>query len=273
MRPIYSLPLLLALSACAMSVKELREKNPAADDFPSALASEYQGYADSEYEQGRLMSAEHFASKGLDSLKGGNVEPETPDSGLAADQQQALGEARAQLAKLLNDDMKRVNPQKLARAQLLYDCWQNEVPRKLSQLKAPCQGEFNSTVAELQEVSDAIQFGMEKTYVVVFQPKSVALDEQALATVKDVAGRVAALPRYRVMLVTYTGKRPAQRHIVERRLSSVRRALVKAGVGGKNIRVKKHGGSTVVILSRDNIAVDTKKITIIVKTHETRKEL
>jgi len=37
--------------------------------------------------------------------------------------------------------------------------------------------------------------------------------------------------------------------------------------------VKKHGGSTVAILSRDNIAVDPKKITIIVQTHETRKEL
>ena len=268
MRPYLPLLLLALLSACATQVKELDKLNPTANDFPSALASEYHDYADSEYEQGRNSIADHFAGKGLQSLKGQTVEPENIDTSLPEAERKILSDARTQLVKFLNDDMKRVAPQKVARAQLLLDCWQNEMLRNLNQVKAPCQEEFHSTIAELQEISDALVYGKESNHVIVFTHKSTKLDEQGMAAIKEVAQRVEGLPHYRVELLAYVGHRLHQRHLTEKRLNTVRLALIKAGVGDKHIKIKKEGGAKAVILSRDKIAMDTKKITILVKTHD-----
>ena len=272
MRPFLPLLILATLTGCATSVKQLHELNPAADNFTSALASEYRDYADSEYEQGRSMAAEHFAAKGLKSLKGEEVLPEAVDTSLHDDQQLALSDGRATLVKLLNDDVKRVAPQKLARTQLLYECWQNELIKNINQEKAPCADEFRSTIAELQEVSDAIVYGKETSHVIVFEPKKTDIDEEGLKTIKAIAQRVEGLPHYRVMVLAYTGNGIKQRHLTGKRVGNVRKALIAAGISEKHIRVKKSGGAKAVILSRDNIAADGKKITILVKTHDTTKE-
>ena len=188
------------------------------------------------------------------------------------DQQLALSDGRATLVKLLNDDVKRVAPQKLARTQLLYECWQNELIKNINQEKAPCADEFRSTIAELQEVSDAIVYGKETSHVIVFEPKKTDIDEEGLKTIKAIAQRVEGLPHYRVMVLAYTGNGIKQRHLTGKRVGNVRKALIAAGISEKHIRVKKSGGAKAVILSRDNIAADGKKITILVKTHDTTKE-
>ena len=41
---------------------------------------------------------------------------------------------------LLTDDMKREVPQQLARAQLLFECWQHEIRKRINQGLAPCEG-------------------------------------------------------------------------------------------------------------------------------------
>ena len=97
---------LFLLVGCTSEVQRLHDLNPPANDFPSALASEYQAYADSEAEQGRSWTAGHYADKGLKALKGEAVEPELPDTSLSAQSQQELADARAQLMKLLTDDVK-----------------------------------------------------------------------------------------------------------------------------------------------------------------------
>jgi len=263
--------LLAALSGCATQVHELHDLNPPADNFNSALASEYRDYADSELEQGRTSSANHFASKGLRAVKGEDVEPEAVSTSLPEAEQLPVSDGRAQLVKFLTDPVKHAAPQKLARGQLLFDCWQNELLKNLNQVKAPCDEEFHSTLPELQEVSDELTFGKESAHVVVFASKSTAIDDAGMATITDIAGKVAGLQHFRVLLEVYTGHSVSQRHLTEKRLSAVRHALVKAGVADRHIRVEKEGGKAVV-LSRDNIAVDTKKITILVKTHEKTKE-
>ena len=271
MRIVLPLLLLVALTGCATKVKELHELNPAANDFPSALAAEYHDYADSEYEQGRTSSAEHFAGKGLDALNGKPVELEAVNSSLPEATQKIVSDAHTQLVKFLNDDMKRVAPQKLAHAQLLFECWQNELLKDLNQVKAPCQEELHSTMAELQEISDALVYGKQTDHVIVFALKSTEIDAAGLAAIKDVAEQVKGLPHYRVMLLTYTGHRASQRHMSEARLANVKHALIKAGIAEKHIRIKKTGGAKAVVLSRDKVAMDTKKITIIVKTHDKTK--
>ncbi len=261
---------MICLTGCAGQVHKLHDLKPAATDFPSSLASEYQDYADSELEQGRTSIANHFASKGLDSLNGKVVEPEPVPKSLPEANQQMLGEARAQLEKFLTDDIKAAMPQKLAHAQLLFDCWQNEERKKLDQEIAPCEAEFHASLAELQDVSDAKNLGQNSSYVVNFTSKSMVLDKQALATVDDVAKQIHGLQHYTVKLSTYVGKGHEQHRLSDTRLKAVRKALVKAKVGDKHIHVKKVSGN-VVVLSRDKITLDSKKVTIVVKTHRMPK--
>ena len=263
---------LIILTGCAGSVQQLHELSPQANDFPSALASEYQSYADSESELGRSGGAEHFASKGLMALKGGAVEPDAVDAKLPEQTRTELTEARSHLSKLLTDDVKRVAPQQAARAQLLYDCWQNEMTRRINQEQAPCADEFRSTIQQLQEVADPLIYGKTISRTISFAPKTTKLDDDSLATIKEVAGTLSTLRNYRVQLDGYIGRKASQRKLSETRLSAVKKALVKAGINEHVIHIKKEGSAKAVILRNSGMAVDTKKVTIIIKINSQTKE-
>ena len=66
---------------------------------------------------------------------------------------------------------------------------------------------------------------------------------------------------YWVELHAYMGKKASQHKLVEARLSAVKKALVKAGIPTRKIRTHREGGKS-VMLSRDNIAQNTKIVTI-----------
>ena len=263
---------LLLLVGCTSEVQRLHDLNPPANDFPSALASEYQAYADSEAEQGRSWTAGHYADKGLKALKGEAVEPELPDTSLSAQSQQELADARAQLMKLLTDDVKHAAPQQAARAQLLFDCWQHELAKKLDQEIAPCADEFHSTMQQLQEASDILVYGKIVRRTVAFAAKSTTLDAESLAIIKNIANELVNLPRYRVQLDAYIGVKSSQRKLTEVRLVAVRHALVKAGVNERRIHIRKARSAKIVVLSKDRLPMDTKKITITIKTQSQAKD-
>jgi len=256
--------LLLLLTGCTSPLQQLKNIHPAAEDFPSSLASEYLAYADSEAEQGRQFAAEHYAGKGMKALKGEKVEPEAVDAKLPPVSREELTAARAQLMTVLNDNVKQTSPQKLAHAQLLFDCWQYELKRNLNQEKAPCGDEFKSTMAELQEVADPLIYSNATKHAILFAEKSTALSDEALATIKDIATQAKGAKRYTIQISGHIGKRAAQRTLSERRLSIVRKAFVQAGIPPRYIRVRKHGGAKAVVLSGDALP-DTKKIFITLK--------
>jgi outer membrane protein OmpA-like peptidoglycan-associated protein len=258
----------LLLTGCTMGVHKLHDLNPSANDFNSALASEYSAYADSESEQHRYFAAEHYADKGLKALKGETVEPETPDSSLAPEQQQELAEARATIMKLMTPQIKEVAPQQLARSQLLFDCWQHQLSKDLNQVQAPCGEEFKSSLAELQEASDPLVYGKESTQQIAFAFKSTRLDSAGAAALHDIAAGLQGKTRYTVELNAYIGKLAWQRKLSESRITVVRRALVKDGIPENHIRVRKQGSAKAVILSRDTVALNTKVVTVTVKTHK-----
>jgi outer membrane protein OmpA-like peptidoglycan-associated protein len=266
MRYAAALLCLAALTGCVSPLQKLREINPSADDFASSLASEYRAYSDSEAEQGRLMTAEYYADKGLRALKGKVVEPEVPPAG-----QDELVAARTQLMALWTDDMKRVAPQKLARAQLLYDCWQHEQARRISEELAPCADEFKASMAELQDVSDHLMYGQEKARVIDFPPHSVTLSDEAQATIREMAGHLAGRRHYTVELEAYIGIKASQRKLSETRLDVVRRALIREGVRADRIRIRKQANAKAVILGPDALAINTKKVRITIKT-DAKKE-
>ena len=268
MRPLVLVFLPLLLAGCTMDVKRLHDLNPPANDFASSLASEYSAYADSEVEQGRRWSGEHFAEKGLHALDGKDVEPDPVDTSLSKADQEELTDARTQLMKALTDDTKRASPQQAARAQLLFDCWQHEIAKRIDQTQSPCGDEFHSTFAQLQEVADSLTYGKTISHTIIFSPKSTKLDAQSRASIKEVAGTLSVLHNYRVQLDAYMGILASQRKLTEARVLAVRRALIEEGVNEHVIHThKKRGGKKAVLLGGEKLAVDTKKITITIKFH------
>ncbi|MDE3016233.1 MAG: hypothetical protein KGI29_04845 [Pseudomonadota bacterium] len=269
MRPLIAPFCLVLLAGCVSPFQQLKEANPQATDFPTALASEYQSYAESESEQGHKLIAECFSARGMKALKGETVAPALPDRNLPKRDRVELASGRTRLMAFLNNDMKRAAPQKLARAQLLFDCWQYEVAHGTNQERAPCADEFASTMGDLQQVQDSLLYGAQTSHVILFSRGNAALSEQNLAVVKGVADMLAGSKHYLVELHTYIGHHSAQQHLSQSRLAGVRRALIKAGVAPRRIRIKTEGGAKAVILSSDAVqSLNSKKITIVVKTRE-----
>lgn len=263
---------LLLLTGCMSPLQRLKSINPQANDFRSSLASEYLAYGESESEQSRLSSGEYYAAKGMRALNGQPVEPEKPDATLPAPSRAMLAEARHHLMALLNEDMKRVAPQKLAHAQVSFDCWQHQLALGLSGDNAPCAAEFDSTMADLQDISDDFKFGRETAHVVSFARGSAEVDATGQAAVKQVADLLAGKTRYRVTLQMYVGVKQAQRTLSEARIAVVRKLLIAAGVDAKSIHIRKYGNLRRVVLSRDKIPANTKVVTITVKTHHELRE-
>lgn len=157
MRPIAFVSLLLLLSGCTGSLSELRSLAPAPDDFSSALAAEYLAYSEAELEQGRGQAADHFAAKGVEAAKTRIV---PPDAAKGAE----LEAARAALVVVLTDDVKHVAPQKAARAQLLFECWNAQEPKKQPSRPVSCADSFAVAMEELQAVADSLIHGKAKKH-------------------------------------------------------------------------------------------------------------
>lgn len=266
MRFSASLLFLAVLSGCTSDVTRLRELNPAADTFSGALAAEYRDLAGSEAEQGRRSAASHFARKGLRALQGDRVEPDALDrSFTGADAQAqalALAEARAQLMRLLTDEVKQAAPQELARAQLLFDCWQHQAVSAMAAGQALCAAEFEPALDRLLEKAGDEVYGQAFRRSIVFAPRATRLTGEHRAGIDDVVCQLSEMTAdYWVELRAYVGRKPAQRKLTEARIGAVHKALVKAGVPARQIRVHREGARG-VMLSRDNIPMNTKVVTI-----------
>lgn len=270
MRPIYLLPTLLLLSGCANSLNELQKLNPPANDYNSALAAEYKAYAESEAEQGRRSNSEHFARKGLDALNGKEVLPEPADASLAKTDQDELAEARTALIKMQTEDMKRVAPQKLARAQLLFDCWQQQVTKRISQERAPCSEEFASDLSELQEVSDSFNYEREHAYVLSFLPGKARLDNEGNALLKEIAGHAKKADDY--LIEVEIGKTAdVSGHLAEKRLQLIKQRLARSGVSAGRVQLKEQDDTKKVCLGCEGGEPDGDTANIKIKLHHSEK--
>lgn len=263
MRRLALIAALLSLTGCASNLDRLRDADPQANDFPSALAAEYLAFANSEAELGHHQSADYFAQKGLRAHKGEVVLPEAVDPNLPVVRQKELESARKQLMTMETDDVKRVSPQKLARAQLLFDCWQQQLNKgvnpEVAEALAPCADEFKSSMNELQPVANSFIYGAETTQYVQFATNSTELNQESLDVLQKIADRVNTGKKY---TLTLTGIADHKHHILlQRRLRTVKETLVAKGVNAKNIRFKEPG-SKAVLLSNDKVAANNDQITI-----------
>ena len=257
-RPLLLLPLLL-LAACSdgNDLEKLQTAKPSGDDYSSALAAEYMAYAESEKEQGHRFKGEYFAEKGTKALDGNPVDPEDVDSSLPAPDQRKLKTARASLVALQTGEMKHVTPRRLARAQLLFDCWQNQLATRQNTEKVPCDEEFSSVLLELQKVADGYVAGEQTTHMVAFGKDSAVLGSDAQRVISQVVEKAQGFEHYTLQLdghLEALREHSADAALAVHRMEALRAALVSRGVPDENIeilRAEPRSASMPVTLSVD----------------------
>ncbi|NBX03402.1 MAG: hypothetical protein EBR02_04970 [Alphaproteobacteria bacterium] len=242
---LYAALLLPILVACSDNVKKLKEANPNAEDYSSALAAEYLSYGESERELGHSSVGDYFAGKGLDALAGKAVLPDDIKKDLNPADTQSLTSARRSLLALQTEDMKDVTPRKLARTQMLFDCWQRQLISHSNQELAPCADEFSSSLIELQDQADSFSTGKETHHMVSFAMKSAEVTSRGGKILDEIAERTKSYRRYGVQLdghVEEFADGTVARGLALERMEAIRRALIVRGVADENIEVLRQKG-------------------------------
>ncbi|MFW0777707.1 MAG: hypothetical protein ACN2B6_08330 [Rickettsiales bacterium] len=266
MRIIAATVAMLMLSGCADHLAQLRELRPVANGFEGALATEYLDYAESEAEQDNMDNAQYFAAKGVRSARGENVAPEMPTTFLPSDSQKDLVEARTVLMALLTDDIKRVNAQGAARAQLLYDCWLSRERQRDEDADSSCAYGFRNTLDELQKVADVLVYGKEAKHTLKFAPSSSNITPRSKAIIKEIATRMKRAATYNIELqANEPGVDNVLSDLSRERIEKVTLAFAEAGIGPDKISEKTAGSGNAVLLSSD--VEETSTVDIIVHTY------
>jgi OmpA-OmpF porin, OOP family len=256
--------IVLFLAGCG-SLERLKAKAPEANDFPTSLASEYLGFAQSEAEQGYVSSAEHFASKGLKALKGADVQPEIPDETLPQDARDALVPARAELMAVLVDDSKRVVPQAAARAQVMYDCMcvQAREERKPND-PSLCAEEFLAGLSELQKVVTTMAVGQGESRFITFEPGSALLEDKQRAIIRGINEYAAGTKRY-VIALEGRSDGAKSKNLFLKRVAAIRSAFAELGTNPKRIRIESGASAKAVHLSRSEAVTDRNVVKVSVR--------
>lgn len=232
--------LLSFLSACTGNLEKLQEAHPTGGDFSSALAAEYKSFAESEMDLGHRFNSDYYAQKGLKALDGEQVLPEEVLPALPAADRNALSDAREQLMALLNDEMKHVAPERLARTQLLFDCWQHQLATRTGAQLVPCADEFFSTLQEVQVIADSFMTGDETTQTIGFDRYATSLNKEALYTIQKIVRRAGEFERYKFRIdaqASRFAKDSVSYDLAIKRMESIRRALVMRGVADEDIEL------------------------------------
>lgn len=253
-RPVLFMSSLVLLSGCVAggAVDQLKKADLKEETFPSALASEYLAYSESEKEMGHPIHAEHFAAKGLKAADGTEVAPEAVSAGLPVVVAEQLASSRAYLLELLTPDMKRIAPEDAARAQLLFDCWVHQQEKHPAGEGVPCSQEFESAIAELEQVAESFAYTREMDELLTFKGRETILSEEHLQTLDDISYEVSSLLKYEVEISSMPYGRNGKYHrAAALRAEAVKAALIDRGVPPHYIQVVDAATAKTVYLSND----------------------
>lgn len=263
MRFFCTLAALVLLSGCSGSLVRLSLEAPDANDYNSSLAAEYLAYAQSELEQGHLITAEYFADKGMAALEGKSVPPELPAIKDAESLQNELMKAREGLLSLQTDDIKRVAPQKVARAQLLFDCWSHQKSLAAAEL-APCQDEFRSTLTEVQMIADSFIYGQETVHVLRFAAKKASPGEASRKVISEISERAACIVNYVIEIHLPHDRKTLA--LSKKRANAVRELFIARKILPERVKIQSQNDGKAVHLSSDEDAVGPDELRIVMRS-------
>lgn len=242
---MFSLFLAAGCANVSGSYKQLQDRAPKAGNFQQSLAAEYMGYAEYHHELGNSYQADYYAAKGLKVLETGYVHPEDPADDMMRD-------ARTALASLMTNKIKRVAPQKAARAQLLYDCWNYQHDYTQADEKPPCGAEFDALSEELDELSESFTHKTKRKYIFQFTGDDAQLTDAMQETLDIVAQRMRSQLSYRLELHAMPFARgKAYDNIAQIRAEVIRHALTSRKVDAWRIEIEDDTTAKTVYLSHD----------------------
>jgi hypothetical protein len=264
------IPVIL-LAGCTSNLEKLKEIKPQASDFHSSLAAEYLAYSESEIEQGRNSSADYYAAKGVRASNGEEVEPDQVNP-YSADVKK-LASARYGLTNLLSEDVKNVEPQKAARTQLLFDCWNGQENDAQSVIKNSCASEFITSYKEVSMVADALEFGEASANTIEFVPGSAELDADEIDKINKIVKQLKGKKDYQIKLVPNMEIRDIKsKYLADSRVKNIRGQFVKAHIPRKKIisaapEVKKISADAVHLSNDDEKSQDGVDILVTSSRH------
>jgi hypothetical protein len=140
--------------------------------------------------------------------------------------------------RLLTSDMKQVAAQPLARAQLLFDCWQRQSACMRAD-EAPCADEFHAALKELEPIADTFVTGSESVRILSFDGATDALTEPSRQAVEMLAARLKDAPDYMISARAFPDpKNRSHRDLSIKRLDAVQRAFIMHGVQSGRIELE-----------------------------------
>lgn len=254
---------LVAAAACSPLDRLKRAQENDRGDFRSHLAAEYLSFAESEMELGHEKTADHFARKGLRAAHAIPIPPEHPaDWKVEGDVMLELRNSRERLMKVRSEFFQRVAGQRLARAQLFYDCWVMQAAERADDdLSLPCRGEFLGELGGLEQIvatlGPAPKVKLPADYTILFPLGGTGLDKNGLYTVQEVLAISRLYPESTIDITGHAdrvGSRARNLVLSTERAANVAFALTEAGIGHERIGFSADGEDNPATPTLDGVA-------------------
>ncbi len=246
--------LFTSLAACS-GVRELERTRIEGTEFGHYLARGYRDLAFTESERMRdARAAEYFAQKALKSQANLFVEPSLIEQyDIPQESMAEVAHARSELITALLAMKTPENFRPLANAQVKFDCWLENIDDKdagSGERAASCRDEF---LGSMDEVVGNLT--LSKAFMVFFPLNSVAINEEAMQTLKVVADILKVNQGIKISLTgntDTTGPEAYNDTLSMRRAQAVQRKLHDLGVSGAQIELLAGGEHNLLVITPDN---------------------
>ncbi len=221
--------------------------------FEAELAKAYKDQSVFEYYQMQdYEDAAHFAGRAKSAAAGFLVEPGFyEERDIDAKYIPELEQAHALIINALETKKTLKNYPLLARAQVKYDCWLEQIEENTQPDHiAACRDDFFRALGGLDQ-----PYPEQKAFQVFFDTGSTKFDPAALQTLNRAARYAAVHEMHYIITVgnTDTQGNSANNDVLSRKRShAVREALVKAGIRPEYIRLESKGEHNLIIPTPDN---------------------
>lgn len=261
---------LFASSGCT-NLSQLAHEAPAGDDFHALLANEYLAYATAESERYDWYDSEYFARKGLKAASGINVQPENPnDWDVPSDEYDRILRERRRVVALVNGPAREDYTAEVAHAQVLFDCWVEQVDEQwIAEGDPVCADQFEREMADIESKillakpaipsegnSKKKMASIEAEHTIFFGFDLAELGERGKAVIDDVTNMVKRMAGYSINVDGYTdtaGPAIYNQMLSKKRADNVAEALVEHGADASKITTRGHGETGLLIETDDEV--------------------
>ncbi|MBF0169246.1 MAG: OmpA family protein [Alphaproteobacteria bacterium] len=251
---------LFLLSACgynSLEIQGIRAASPAGGTpFTQALVTEYKALVEEEIKvEYEWLHASVIAKKGLQANAGQVVLPwgqETYPS--PAPQVAEMNSERARLIRVLDAGARGSKPAVAARAQVMYDCWLEEVWE--GQDDGVCKAAYMKAMAEL-EAKPAAAAAPSRSFMVFFDLNKADITAAAAKTISEAAMEAKKTGRASINLVGHadnSGPKGSAYNLAlsQRRVDAVRAALIAQGIDTRIISSHAKGDDALLVKTPPN---------------------